>query len=139
MAIDQKKDIARILNVVADLSELLSPRDFRELIHDLEFRAGYLRSRKHQSSVRENTTASVASYDEVISDLERVNSRYEGEKIIADAGYTKQQLTDIAKRLKVHVVKQDNMSRLAEKIIETLIGSRLSSQAIRGVHPNDPS
>jgi hypothetical protein len=62
--------------------------------------------------------------------LRTLPSREEGHRLIE--GLSKVDLTQLARAMNLPVTKEDNTDRLRQKIIESGIGSRLVSQAIRG-------
>jgi hypothetical protein len=73
-------------------------------------------------------------FNGLIASLKAAGSRDMAQKLIADADLKRSQLVQLAKTLDLPVQKSDNVARLQEKIIETTIGFRLTSNAI---HRND--
>lgn len=64
--------------------------------------------------------------------LKAVDSTREGFKILSEARPTRSELEYLARSLDLPVMKQDTAHRLEEKVVESLIGSRLNSRAVRG-------
>ena len=52
--------------------------------------------------------------------------------LLSSVSLTRKELERLGRLLGTPILKTDNMERLTEKIIETSIGSRLTSEAIRG-------
>lgn len=125
--------IAKVLRHVAAAVERMSEeelnrfaRELPKLIRDVRVhRGGDVASRRplksdHLSSV------------EVLERLQRAASREEGQGILAELRLTRRELVAVAHERSVHITKQDSVSRIEEKLVEAIIGSRLNSQAIRG-------
>ncbi|WHA41921.1 hypothetical protein [Agrobacterium larrymoorei] len=68
----------------------------------------------------------------ILSELQNANARDVGTRVLKNHKLIKADLIALAKLADVHIMKNDTVSRLEEKLVETLIGSRLNSQAIRG-------
>jgi hypothetical protein len=69
---------------------------------------------------------------ELAEKLHALSSREDGLSTLASMSLTKTELEKLGRIIGVPIMKSDNMERLQEKIIEASIGSRLSSEAIRG-------
>ncbi len=69
---------------------------------------------------------------EIAAQLRALPSRDEGQKLIEGLSLTRSELERLARSMNLPVSKQDDIERLRQKIIESTIGSRLASQAIRG-------
>jgi hypothetical protein len=69
---------------------------------------------------------------EILSDLQTATSRDEAARILRLFNLTRRELVELARARSVHVRKEDNVSRIEEKLIESIIGARLNSLAIRG-------
>lgn len=66
------------------------------------------------------------------SELEAASNRQQGAEILDAYQLNKAELARMARLRNVHVTKDDNIARVREKLIESLIGARLGSLAIRG-------
>jgi hypothetical protein len=69
---------------------------------------------------------------EIETELVNAATRERGMEILLEAELTRVELVELAKSLSVHVTKSDNVGHIEEKLVEGVIGSRLSSAAIRG-------
>lgn len=69
--------------------------------------------------------------DELADALRSASSREQGYDILKRGDLTKRELALLARRTSVHVVKEDTIGAIEEKLIETLVGSRLNSLAIQ--------
>lgn len=74
--------------------------------------------------------------DNFIKQLQSIDSRDEARKFINDNELfkLKDNLTKIAKKLKVHIIKNDKKEDIENKIIEFIIGSKLRTDAFRGLN-----
>lgn len=70
--------------------------------------------------------------DKLRDELSTVESTEAALSIFETANLTRRQLERIARSLDLPVLKQDSTTRLEEKIIEAMVGSRLNSRAVRG-------
>ena len=82
---------------------------------------------KKSASKKENF-----EFQDLVDQISALNDRKVAVKLIDDQQLTKANLEKIARFLRVVLTKSDNMERITEKIVEALVGSRLSSEAIRG-------
>ncbi|WP_147445101.1 hypothetical protein [Corallococcus sp. CA053C] len=73
----------------------------------------------------------------VTSRLRSFQSREEGAALLVDRYPTKSLLQGLARHLDVHVAKEDDVEMIRNKIIETTIGYRLRSSAVRGTSIDD--
>lgn len=69
-------------------------------------------------------------FDTLIASLKTAETRDTAHRLIEDAALTRSQLTQLAKALDLPVQRSDDVARLREKIVETTIGFRLTSNAI---------
>lgn len=69
--------------------------------------------------------------DNLIARLNQYSSREDAASFLVNSKLTKAVLQDLCKSLKVHVLKSDTKDRLIQKIVESLVGARLRSEAIR--------
>lgn len=74
--------------------------------------------------------------DDLLDSLGQSAGREEALQLFAAANLAKPQLLSIADSVGVHTTKQDTKTSLAEKIVESVVGSRLRSEAIREVRLN---
>lgn len=69
-------------------------------------------------------------FDSLIASLKTADTRDAAHQLIEDAALTRSQLAQLAKALDFPVQRSDDVARLREKIVETTIGFRLTSNAI---------
>jgi hypothetical protein len=74
--------------------------------------------------------------DEVLKRLQEQPSREAVTELLKNEGFTRSQLTAIARVLNSPVQKQDSVGRVRERIAEAVVGFRLRSDAILGVDPS---
>lgn len=68
----------------------------------------------------------------IIDHLQNALTTEDGISILREATLSRTILEKIVRSLDMPVMKQDSVSRLEEKVIEGLVGSRLNSRAVRG-------
>lgn len=71
-------------------------------------------------------------FNELLSDLNRVDSREKGFDLLSERVKTKTHLEKFAKFIDVGVQKTDKLDKIKENIIESTVGARLRSEAIQG-------
>lgn len=67
-----------------------------------------------------------------LTKLSEFKTRQEGAAFLEDLALSRKELEALAKMRNIHVIKDDNVAKIKEKLIENIIGARLSSTAIRG-------
>lgn len=70
------------------------------------------------------------NFDGLIASLKAAEARDTATRLIEEAALTRSQLAQLAKALDLPVQRSDDVARLREKIVETTIGFRLTSNAI---------
>lgn len=68
----------------------------------------------------------------IYEQLNTAESRDQGGRLLETEELTRSELVALAKLAKVYVAKADSVERVEEKLVEAIIGTRLSSAAIRG-------
>jgi hypothetical protein len=69
---------------------------------------------------------------ETLESLRYVQTRESGFSFLERKGLTRRSLERVARSLDLPVLREDTTQRLQERIVESSIGSRLNSEAIRG-------
>ena len=68
----------------------------------------------------------------IYQNLSGAMTREDGRRLLESEALSRNELLAISKLGKVYVTRADGVERIEEKLVEAIIGSRLSSQAIRG-------
>jgi len=128
------KHVARLLRALASLVESSSPD---EVATFLEGQASLSRGKRRHASEDDRLPLDVtppvpADLPKLAENLHSLSSRDEGLSLLSSASLTRRELEALGRLLGTPILKTDNMERLTEKIIEASIGSRLTSEAIRG-------
>jgi hypothetical protein len=128
--------VARLLRALASLIEKSGPDEVNALLRG----RAVLSKFNNKSSFRQTIPL---PFDEprptppdlptLAKTLQSLNSRDEGDALLLSASLTRRELERLGRLLGTPILKTDNMERLTQKILEASIGSRLSSEAIRGV------
>jgi hypothetical protein len=125
--------VARLLRALAALVEKSDPD---EVAAFLRSRVTVLSSGVEWHAQKGTFARATAPPDlpKLAQQLRALNSRDEGHALLSSASLTRRELEKLGRLVETPILKTDNMERLAERIIEASIGSRLSSAAIRGNH-----
>lgn len=123
----------KFLRTLADAVERMSGQEFKDFISGNSEAA----LRKSDSSKRHRAGGlNEAAVAEIINSLQSLKSRDEGMEALKRLDLSRSELAIVARARNLHVMKEDKISRIQEKLVEAIIGSRLSSQAIRGDVPS---
>lgn len=122
------REIAGLLRAIADMLERSDPEQLK-IMTDLLSK----QQRSSRKSVAKQSKGSARpDLTNVVARLLAANSREEGHGILEELELTRRELSQIGREADVHIVREDNVEMIEQKIVEALIGSRLSSSAIRG-------
>mgnify|MGYP003588645164 CR=1 FL=1 len=126
----ERKEIATLLKVVANLIERMTEKEYREL---LSGRGGL--AFQPETEVREKAPKPAELNDEkiveLIQDINKLSSREEASSLLMERNLSRNSLGKISGRLKIHVTKSDTKEKLVQKIVESIVGARLRSEAIK--------
>jgi hypothetical protein len=121
----RRENIVRLLRLIADLVEAGNPNDLESVLSILDARGSGSKSRKRRSHEPTDWT-------QLIGELRGLESREKGYAALQACKLSKRDLESLARSMDLHVAKSDNGEVLQARIVESAIGSRLSSEAIRG-------
>lgn len=128
------KALARALRILADVvkgkneEELdIFLRSLSATVHTAPSAKGRAISGEANEKVRHQF-----DFDSILMRLNETASRESANAIIDELHFTKTELLNFARHCDIYISKQDNIERIIEKIIESTVGSRLKSTAIRG-------
>ncbi|KXG86340.1 hypothetical protein [Agrobacterium bohemicum] len=74
----------------------------------------------------------VLEWEKLREALTGADTTEQGFAILTSIGMSRLELEQFSRFLDLPILKQDSVSRLQQKIVESLIGSRLNSKAVRG-------
>ncbi len=92
---------------------------------------------KNKKNVQLNRVSDNYEFNQIESALRAMQSREEGLLFLSKKKLNKNRLMMLAKYLDLPVQHSENIKHISEKIIETTIGYKLRSQAIRGYIKDD--
>jgi hypothetical protein len=128
--------VGRLLRALASLVEKSSHHDVAALLRGQAILAKVDRHKKEDTAQSELLPPTPPpNLAELSEKLHALSSREDGLSLLSASSLTRRDLEKLGRIVGVPIMKTDNMERLTEKIIETCIGSRLSSEAIRGDRP----
>lgn len=123
---------AKLLRALADCLDASSSIDVDALVAGRAVLKIVNQDHKPRSPKQEAQDHPVLDVSSLVGRLKDLNSRSEGESLLNGSALVRKDLERLARALGLPVSKEDNTTRLREKIIEGAIGSRLASQAVRG-------
>jgi hypothetical protein len=90
---------------------------------------------EYRGTGNRRTASRELDIDAIIQRLQGQDSREAVTALLEQEGFTRTQLTSIARVLQSPIQKQDSVGRVRERIAEAVVGFRLRSDAILGVEP----
>ncbi|MNS26131.1 hypothetical protein D3C72_580460 [compost metagenome] len=128
----ETRTTVRLMKALTGLISVMSAKELSSLAGELEKRVAAAKSANAKPATAEPQPQRGELVEKAIEAIKASQSRDEGYKVLDELRPTRRELADMAGRFDVYVTKEDNTSRLIEKVIGAAIGSRLSSIAIRG-------
>lgn len=126
-----KVKIVRFIKQLAVSVDEMSDAEFNAFFSDFPPKVKEQRSRNIDRKSRSGESPS-DSVNEAMELITAANSREAARSYLKTLQLTRRELTALARRLQVHITKEDPIDHIGEKIIESVVGSRLNSLAIRG-------
>ena len=120
--------LARLLRAIANSIETLDETQLDEFIASMK----RPRSSDRVVSKRKHAKIDPVELDKILIQLNELMTREEGAKLLDGLDLSRKELERLARMRDIHVSKDDNIIKIKEKLVEVIIGSRLSSRAIRG-------
>jgi hypothetical protein len=118
------------------LAKLIEQRGFDEVEQVLLALEGSTsmpaRSRETSTQRRPAGAKSSLGTDEIMRRLAEAPNREAGASLLRELSLSKRELLDLARHRSLHIMKDDSLRRIEEKLVEAVIGSKLNSLAIRG-------
>lgn len=130
-----KAKLAKLLRALAQIVDSSSEEELEALqrsrVSDL------ITADRHSKKARRGTLSPSKPSDSVdisgiLDSMRYLSSRAAGVAFLERHELNKRYLEQIARRLDLPVLREDNTERLIQKIVEATIGPRLNSEAIRG-------
>jgi hypothetical protein len=128
------RQVARLLRALAALVESSGSDEVASL---LEAQTSLSKGKRRHASGENSLPLDSAhqlppDLPKLAETLQGLRSRDDGLSLLASAALTRKELEALGRLLGTPILTTDNRERLTEKIIEASIGSRLTSEAIRG-------
>jgi hypothetical protein len=130
MGLPEGAKLAELLRTLAAAVESLSPSELREFADNLGKRITTSFDDTERSSPRDDVNRTRIST--IMSELHGCETRDEALSLMKVGKLSRRELIEVARTCSVHIAKDDNISRIEEKVVEAIVGSRLNSNAIRG-------
>jgi hypothetical protein len=129
----QREALARILRKIAAAIEKSNVAEWDDF--DIELRPRNARAkltRDHEGQSNRKPKISPQEVEYLLEQLNRVSTREAASELLERLNLTRKELIAVARPRNVHVTKDDNVQKIKEKLVESVVGSRLNSLAIRG-------
>jgi hypothetical protein len=124
---------AQLLRRFAKLIEQRSLDEVEQVLLALEGSTSLPARPREASPQRRPKTANPSlGTDEIMRRLAEAPNREAGASLLRELNLSKRELLDVARHRSVHIMKDDSLRRIEEKLVEAFIGSKLNSLAIRG-------
>lgn len=126
--------LAKFLRNLASAVEGLNDNELGLFLSNLERKdfASREASPLRDDVKRRHAKVDPLALEKALRELAELSTRSEGAELLDRMELSRKELEWMAKRRNVHVIKDDTVSKIKEKLVEMVIGSRLSSRAIRG-------
>jgi hypothetical protein len=129
-------DRQKLIVLLRTLTEIVETSSDQELEALQEIRLSQIiasdSTGQKRRSKRASEITSPLDVTDVLDALSKIQTRDAGFAILEHRDLNKRELEAVARKLDLPVFREDSTQRLAEKIVEGSIGSRLNSSAIRG-------
>lgn len=124
-------EIAKLLRAIADVIEKDSPSEISAITLALKKSALGARGEKKKSASK-GENKKECDLDAVATRIIASADRISAMSVLKDVQLSRRELRLLGNKHNVHIVKEDTIENIETKIVEALVGSRLSSKAIRG-------
>jgi hypothetical protein len=123
-----------LAGTLRNLAELIEDSDDREYALLVELGLCGISKGPASSKEKRKPTPRRSDWliDSAIESLKFVRTRESAFEVLERSELSRLDLQALAKRLDLHVMREDTVHRLMEKIVESSVGARLNSEAIRG-------
>jgi hypothetical protein len=131
------KELAKVLRRLAETIERSSQTQVEDLVTGeallvISSEAAHGANQDRQERSKKLRPKSVKDVVGLAFRLKQLRSRDDGMLFLANAHLTKNDLEELARHLDLPILREDDVERLKQKIVEASIGARLNSQAITG-------
>ncbi|HVT11655.1 MAG TPA: hypothetical protein VHE55_05275 [Fimbriimonadaceae bacterium] len=127
---DKSANLAKIMRAVTACLEASPDEDIEALLAGkAKLRIDVAGPKRESRKPRPDATFNA---NEIATKLRSLPGRREGFAYLDELALTRKELEALAREMKQPISKQDNAERLREKLVESAIGSRLASEAVRG-------
>jgi len=129
-----KNEIADLLLAIGKFIKSMSDDDYDKFLNgDLQLQELKQKKVRIKDSLKKLTDNDI---DIIINKIKNTSNRDEAKTILAneESLALKENLVKVARSLKIHIQKIDKKEDIENKIIEFIIGSRLRTDAIRGLN-----
>ncbi|MFB4331364.1 hypothetical protein [Paenibacillus sp. CR_12] len=126
-----KKELVGFLKAITNVLSEMSEVEYEELLHGRGklIYIGNDHAKQQKNSQDINTKHSAT--DELVVALNQMNSRDEAMKYLSQTNILKNDLIRLAVALDIYINKSDSKEKITEKIVESTIGLKVRSKAIR--------
>lgn len=123
-----KKDLVNLLDIISKFFKDLNEDEINDLL-DGKGRLVYLRNETEQIAAEEPDNG----FDTITLALHSFKSREEAYGYLENLKLKKDELIRVGELISANVNKKDNKARILEKIVESTVGARLRTEAIKSI------
>ena len=128
-----RQTLGKLLKAMGDSLQAMNDKEFDLLLQGKgTLRFTPAREITHKSDVEHYLSADA---DEVARQLDNANSREAAKGVLSAIKHRRRKdfLLLVAQKSDVHVEKRDSIAKIEQKLIETIVGSKLRTQAFKEV------
>jgi hypothetical protein len=145
---EQTQAIAQLLRTLADLVETLDRAELQEVTQLVKTVRRRKSSRPTAASRAKRSSAPkvaghrvtsskpaskpAANIVNLVSELSKASSREMGYSLLDSFELNKRAMTEAARFADIHINKNDDVSVVREKLVESIVGRPINSRAVRG-------
>ncbi|RJP21276.1 MAG: hypothetical protein C4527_23695 [Candidatus Omnitrophota bacterium] len=130
-----KNEIAKILQSLAETLNDMTDTEYDQFLNGMGYLKFFSSKKNRKKCVKSNSRASVEELETLATHLRDSKTRGEAKELLYKDPRIplKENLGQLARLLKVHVNKHDTRDAVEEKIIQSVVGVKLRSEAIQGL------
>ena len=121
-----RQELLDIINVLSKTLNSIDDQQFNKLINN----SAKLVYVENKIESKKNTSSDNIKINNLISKIKEFKTREETEIYIEDLKLKKEELIELGRLVNANISKKDNKKKIAEKIVDATIGTRLRVEAI---------
>ena len=131
-----RRELGQLLGLLSNTLLKIDDQQFQNLLNgnaELIYQEKVQSERKEVEEKQKELQQVVDPLSNLIDQLLLSSSREQANQHLLEANLKKDELLNLAKRLNVHITRNDRKNVILEKIVEVMVGSKLRSEAIESI------